>query len=275
MARWSNRLFRPLCLLPLLALAACGDEGAETTPPAEATKADGAVADADTKPGKSSTPPEAVPGRPGERPVKEAQSGPVATPLPQDAPAALTDPSLASEQAPASFKCHFETSKGAFVVEVTRAWAPVGADRFYNLCKVGWFDNAKFFRNIGGFMVQFGISAYPAATTAWKEATIHDDAVVESNTPLMVTFAKTGAPNSRTTQIFINHGNNKNLDGMGFAPFGKVVEGADVVGQLYDGYGEGAPRGKGPRQDLVMKVGDLYLEDRFPKLDKIVSTKVK
>lgn len=271
MARWPIRLFRPLCLLPLLALAACSDEVAEVTPP----QADVKPTDADTKPGKSSTPPKEVPGRPGERPVKEAQSGPVATPLPQGAPAALTDPSLASEQAPASFKCHFETSKGEFVVEVTREWAPLGADRFYNLCKIGWFDNAKFFRNIGGFMVQFGMSAYPDAMAAWKEATINDDPVVKSNTPLMVTFAKTGAPNSRSTQIFINHGNNKNLDSMGFAPFGQVVEGADVVGQLYSGYGEGAPRGSGPRQDLLMKFGDVYLEDGFPKLDKIVSTKVK
>ena len=120
-------------------------------------------------------------------------------------------------------------------------------------------------------MVQFGMSAYPAAQEAWKEATILDEPVTQSNTPLMVTFAKTGAPNSRSTQIFINHGNNKNLDSMGFAPFGKVVEGADVVGQLYTGYGEGGPRGQGPRQDLILKFGDLYLEDRFPKLDKIKS----
>ncbi len=199
----------------------------------------------------------------------------MATPLPADAHPALTNPALANETAPDSFKCRFETSKGEFVVAVTRAWAPEGADRFYNLCKIGWFHHAKFFRNIGGFMAQVGMSAFPDASLAWKEATIKDDPVTQSNTPLMVTFAKTGRPDSRSTQVFINHGNNKNLDSMGFAPFGKIVEGADVVGQLYDGYGEGAPRGRGPDQGLITKFGDLYLEDRFPKLDKITRTSVE
>jgi len=273
MANWSVRPSLLACLLPLAVIAACSGEVSEAPPPPK--EGDKAPAEGDARPGKSTKPPKAVPGRPSERPVKEAQSGPVATPLPEGAPAVFTDPSLATEQAPGAFKCRFETSKGAFVVEVTREWAPQGADRFYNLCKIGWFDNAKFFRNIGGFMVQFGMSAYPEAMAAWKDATIKDDPVVQSNTPLMVTFAKTGRPDSRSTQIFINHGNNKNLDSMGFAPFGKVVEGAEVVGQLYDGYGEGAPRGRGPGQDLIMKYGDVYLEDRFPKLDKIVRTTVE
>ena len=142
-------------------------------------------------------------------------------------------------------------------------------------CKIGYFHNAKFFRNIKGFMVQFGMSPYPAATAAWKDATIKDDPVVESNKPLYVTFAKTGKPDSRGTQIFINHGDNANLDAMGFSPIGKVISGSEVVAQLYDGYGEGAPRGRGPSQGIITEYGDVYLEKAFPKLDKILSTTVK
>ena len=162
-----------------------------------------------------------------------------------------------------------QTTKGDFVIEVHRDWAPVGADRFYNLVRIGWFEEVRFFRNVQGFMVQFGMSPYPAATKAWEEATIQDDPVVESNKPLYVTFAKTGQPNSRSTQLFINHGDNANLDGMGFAPIGKVVEGAEVVGQLYSGYGEGPPRGRGPDQGIITKYGNVYLADRYPKLDSI------
>jgi len=272
MNSWSARHLVIAFFLPVSVITACSGDVAEEA----AEVASEVASDAAKKtPGKSATPPKAVPGRPSQQPVKEAQDGPVATPLPADAHAALTNPALANETAPDSFKCRFETSKGEFVVAVTRAWAPEGADRFYNLCKVGWFHHAKFFRNIGGFMAQVGMSAFPAASLAWKDATIKDDPVIQSNTPLMVTFAKTGRPDSRSTQIFINHGNNKNLDSMGFAPFGKIVEGADVVGQLYDGYGEGAPGGRGPDQGLITKYGDLYLEDRFPKLDKITRTSVE
>ena len=205
----------------------------------------------------------------------KADGPPPPTPLPEGANPALTNPDLAKETAPASYKCNFETSKGTFVVQVTREWAPNGADRFYNLCKIGYFDNAKFFRNIQGFMVQFGMSAYPAATKVWQEATIKDDPVVKSNKPLYVTFAKTGAPDSRSTQIFINHGDNASLDGMGFSPVGQVVEGQDVVKKLYDGYGEGAPRGRGPRQDLMQEVGNSYLKEAFPELDYIVSASIE
>lgn len=204
-----------------------------------------------------------------------AKAEPEPTPLPADAHPALTDPSKATEQAPATFTCQLDTTQGTIDIEVTRAWAPIGADRFYNLCKVGYFEGARFFRNIEGFMVQFGMSAYPASTSVWKDATIKDDPVTQTNAPLMVTFAKTGKPDSRSTQIFINHGNNKNLDSMGFAPFGKVVSGADVVGKLYAGYGEGAPRGRGPRQDILGAYGEVYLADQFPKLDKIEKTTVK
>ncbi len=200
---------------------------------------------------------------------------PVPTPLPENAPAVFTNPALATETAPESYTCRFDTSQGQFAIRVTRAWSPQGADRFYNLCKIGYYDGARFFRNIAGFMVQFGISAYPAATKVWQEATIPDDPVVKSNTPLMVTFAKTGRPNSRSTQVFINHGNNQNLDSMGFSPFGEVVEGADVVKRLYSGYGEGAPQGRGPNQMTLVQFGEVYLADMFPKLDTIKHTTVE
>lgn len=212
---------------------------------------------------------------PQKAPADAKAAGPQPFPLPADAHPAWTDPTKATEEAPATFTCQFDTTQGTFDVAVTREWAPVGADRFYNLCKIGFWDGARFFRNIDGFMVQFGMSAYPEATQAWKTATIKDDPVTQTNAPLMVTFAKTGAPDSRSTQVFINHGNNKNLDSMGFAPFGKIRAGADVVGKLHSGYGEGAPRGKGPRQDLLGAYGETYLADKFDKLDKINKTTVK
>ncbi len=194
---------------------------------------------------------------------------PEPTALPEGAHPAFLNPALANATAPDTYKVKFETSQGDFVVEVHRDWAPNGADRFYNLAQIGWFEQVRFFRNIKGFMCQFGMSPYPAATEAWKDATIQDDPPKQSNKPLYVTFAKTNAPNSRGTQIFINHGDNSNLDAMGFAPFGQVVEGADVVAKLYSGYGEGAPSGRGPNQGIVGKFGNVYLETEFPKLDFI------
>ena len=132
-------------------------------------------------------------------------------------------------QAPASYRARFETSEGDFVVQVQRAWAPVGADRFYNLVSNGYYDGARFFRVIGGFMAQFGMNADPLVTAQWRVATLQDDPVVESNSRGRMTFAMTSQPNTRTTQVFINFGDNVNLDGMGFAPFGEIVEGMDVV----------------------------------------------
>ncbi|MCA9705531.1 MAG: peptidylprolyl isomerase [Myxococcales bacterium] len=197
----------------------------------------------------------------GKQPPKADQTAP-AGPQP-----GLLDPTQANEQAPDLYKVELDTTKGKVVIEVHRDWAPKGADRFYNLVKVGFFDQVAFFRAIDGFMVQFGMSGNPAAQQAWNEHPLEDDPVKESNTPGMVTFAKKGIPNSRTTQVFINYGNNANLDPMGFAPFGKVVEGMDVVQSFYTGYGEGAPRGKGPNQMLMEKQGNPYLEKQFPKLD--------
>ena len=154
----------------------------------------------------------------------------------------LANPAALNEQAPATYKVQFDTSKGPFVVEVHRDWAPNGADRFYNLVKNGFYDNVRFFRVVSGFMVQFGINGDPKLSAVWREARIKDDPVKQSNTRGTITFATAG-PDTRTTQVFINFADNAALDRQGFAPFGKVVSGMNVVDQLYSGYGEGAPRG--------------------------------
>jgi peptidyl-prolyl cis-trans isomerase A (cyclophilin A) len=183
--------------------------------------------------------------------------------------AALLDPSLAKEQAPDQFKAKFSTTKGDFVIEVTRDWAPNGVDRFYNLVKIGYFDDAAFFRNIEGFMVQFGVNGNPAVNRKWRRSNIKDDPVKESNKPGYITFAQSSAPDSRTTQVFINFADNSRLDSLRFAPFGRVVKGMDVVKSLYNGYGEGAPQGDGPEQGRVQDEGNAYLKKSFPKLDYI------
>jgi peptidyl-prolyl cis-trans isomerase A (cyclophilin A) len=183
--------------------------------------------------------------------------------------AALTNPSLATAVAPAVFKVKFETTKGTFVVQVVKEWAPNGANRFFNLIKMGYYNDVAFFRVVSGFMAQFGINGDPAASKVWQEAKIDDDPVTQSNKRGFLTFATAG-PHTRTTQLFINY-NDKNarLDRMGFAPFGKVIEGMDVVDALHNGYGEGAPRGRGPAQDRIQNEGNKYLKKDFPKLDYI------
>ncbi|HJT35158.1 MAG TPA: peptidylprolyl isomerase [Pirellulales bacterium] len=182
---------------------------------------------------------------------------------------ALLDPSLAKEKAPDQFQARFSTTKGDFVIEVTREWAPHAADRFYNLVKIGYFDDSAFFRNIESFMVQFGINGDPAVNEKWNQSNIKDDRVKQSNTRGYVTFAQKPTPNSRTTQLFINFGDNSQLDDQRFAPFGRVVEGMDVVESLYQGYGEGPPRGRGPDQGRIQQEGNDYLKKDFPKLDYI------
>ena len=187
---------------------------------------------------------------------------------PMDARMGAMDPSVTTEQAPELFRALFETSQGDFTVEVTRTWAPLGADRFYNLVKSGVFDGARFFRVLPGFVVQFGIPGDPAVSGLWRGARIPDDPVVESNRRGRITFATSG-PNSRTSQVFINLGDNASLDSMGFAPFGQVAEGLEIVGRLHSGYGEGSPRGRGPEQSRIQAEGNAYLERQFPKLDHI------
>ena len=180
----------------------------------------------------------------------------------------LANPAALNEQAPATYRAKFDTSKGTFVVEVHRDWAPNGADRFYNLVKNGFFDNARFSRVISGFMVQFGIAGDPKISAPWRAANIKDDPVQQSNKRGTITFATAG-PNTRTTQVFINFADNAPLDRQGFSPFGQVMSGMNVVDQLYSAYGEGAPRGQGPDQGRVQREGNAYLERDFPKLDFI------
>src|SRR5271170_5688266 len=167
---------------------------------------------------------------------------------------ALLRPPLLVAKAPATYKVKFTTTKGDFVISVTRAWAPLGADRFYNLVRHHFYDNTHFFRALKGFVVQWGISAYPPVTAAWEHAPIKDDPVVQSNLRGYVTYAKTGEPDTRTTEVFINLHDNQRLDTMGgFAPFGQVTEGMEVVEGLYADYGEGPPDGQGPEQDKIEK----------------------
>jgi cyclophilin family peptidyl-prolyl cis-trans isomerase len=182
---------------------------------------------------------------------------------------ALKNPAALKEKAPETFKVNFDTSAGPFVVEVRRAWAPNGADRFYNLVKNGFFDGARFFRVISGFMVQFGINGDPAVSKVWQTARIPIDPVKESNKRGYITYAMAGSPDSRTTQVFINFRDNGALDAQGFAPFGQVVSGMEVVDKLYSQYGEGAPSGKGPNQGRVQAEGNAYLTKEFPNLDYI------
>lgn len=180
----------------------------------------------------------------------------------------LQNPESLTEQAPDTFKAQFDTSKGIFIIEVTRDWAPNGADRFYNLVKNGFFDDIRFFRVIKGFMAQFGIHGTPSVQAAWRGAQIQDDPVKESNRQGYVTFATAG-PNTRTTQLFINFGNNTALDKQGFAPIGRVVEGMNVVNRINSEYGEGAPRGNGPNQGTLQMQGNAYLNKEFPRLDYV------
>jgi peptidyl-prolyl cis-trans isomerase A (cyclophilin A) len=191
----------------------------------------------------------------------------------QHAPSEL-DPALATARAPEVFQARFTTTKGEFVVEVHRAWAPNGADRFFNLVKLGVYDDTRFFRAIDGFMVQFGIPGDPRVAAKWQDARIPDDPVVQSNLRGFVTFAQTGAPNSRTTQIFIAYENHSSLDASGFAPFGRVVRGMETVDTLYKGYGEGPPSGQGPSQGRIQSEGNAYLDREFPKLDRVLSAAI-
>jgi peptidyl-prolyl cis-trans isomerase A (cyclophilin A) len=187
-----------------------------------------------------------------------------------DRPSSLLQPEspAMNETAPDTFQVKFETTAGDFVVEARCDWAPRGVDRFYNLVREGFFGDVRFFRVIEGFMAQFGISGDPKVASGWQGSRIPDDPVGASNTRGRVSFATAG-PGTRTTQLFINYGDNSRLDGMGFSPIGEVVEGMDVVDSLHAGYGEGAPRGRGPDQGRIHREGNTYLESEFPDLDWI------
>ena len=206
---------------------------------------------------------QAAPSKPASPPATHANSGAIH----MTSDPALLHPATLTAQAPATFNVKFATTRGDFVVQVNRAWAPLGADRFYNLVKHGFFTDAAFFRVVPGFIVQFGLSADPAVNKAWAHANIKDDRVAESNKPGTITFATAG-PGTRTTQLFINFGNNAPLDAQGFAPFGTVTSGMDVVRQIYSGYGES------PDQGSITSQGKAYLDKKFPKIDSIKSATI-
>jgi len=178
-------------------------------------------------------------------------------------------------KAPAVFRVKFETSKGDFVVESRREWAPQGAGRLYNLARAGFFDDSRFFRVRAGFIAQFGIPGDPAVAAVWKSQTIPDDPVRQSNTRGFVSYAMTG-PDARTTQLFINLGDNSRLDKEGFAPVGRVVEGMEVIDRLYAGYGEAAGGGmRGGKQGAIFEGGNAYLDREFPLLDRLLRATVE
>lgn len=185
--------------------------------------------------------------------------------------ASLLHPATLHATAPAEYLVKFHTTKGDFTVKVTRAWAPNGADRFYNLVEHRFYDDAALFRVVPKFVVQFGIPADARYGKIWADANIKDDPVKQSNLPGYVTYAQSSAPNSRSTQVFINYGDNSRLDSMNFAPFGKVTEGMDVVEAFYSGYGEQTTQ----LQDRIYNEGNAFLDKNFPKLDKIITARVE
>ena len=231
---------------------------------------------AETKPAeqpKAAAPAEAKPEAKPETPPASESAPATASAAKAPAPAtprggfdrALLRPGALAEKAPESYQVKFETTRGDFTVTVTRAWAPLGADRFYNLVKHHFFDNASFFRVVPGFVVQFGISAYPPVAAAWANANIKDEPVIGSNKRGYLTYAKTSMPNTRSTQVFINLKDNPGLDRQGFSPFGVVDgNGMNVVEMFYDQYGD-----NGPDQEQLTKLGKPYLDKNFPKVDSI------
>ena len=177
----------------------------------------------------------------------------------------LKNPAQLTETAPGVFRARFTTNIGAFVIEVHRDWAPLAADRFYNLVKNGFYDGSRFFRVLDGFMAQFGLNGDPEIQSAWRTANLADEPVKQSNLRGYVTFTRESGPNSRFTMVFINYKDNSYLDADGFAPFGQVVTGMDVVEKLYSGYG----RTNVPDQRRIVGEGNAYLQQEYPKLDFI------
>jgi peptidyl-prolyl cis-trans isomerase A (cyclophilin A) len=190
-----------------------------------------------------------------------------ATPPP---PPALLHPAKLTATAPRDYDVVFTTTKGSFTITVHRQWAPRGADRFYNLVRARFYDGDEFFRVVKGFVVQFGISGYPAVSRAWQNATIKDDPVKASNARGTITFADAG-PDTRTTQVFVNLGDNASLDGQGFSPFGRVTSGMSVVAKLFAGYGEAVTN----LQGQIATQGNSFLRRHFPKLDRVIRARVR
>jgi peptidyl-prolyl cis-trans isomerase A (cyclophilin A) len=178
-----------------------------------------------------------------------------------------------NQPAPATYQAEFQTTGGTFVIEVHRDWAPIGAERFYNLVRNGYYDGGRFFRVVPDFVAQFGIHSDPAITAIWKNAVIPDDPVGHTNARYTVTFGRSG-PNSRAVQVFVNLADNRSLDDMGFAPFGEVVRGMNVIDRLYDDYGDSPPAGNGVDQARVLAEGEAYLRRSFPRLTRIVGARI-
>ena len=183
----------------------------------------------------------------------------------------LKDPTQLTEQAPDQYRARFDTSKGVFVVAVTREWAPLAADRFYNLVKNGFYDDSRFFRVLSGFMAQWGLHADASVQSAWRTANLKDEPVKKSNTRGFVSFTRESSPNSSYTMIFINYKDNSYLDADGFAPFGEVVSGMDVADQLYSGYG----RQNVPDQRRIVRDGNAYLQAEYPMLDFVKTATIE
>lgn len=177
--------------------------------------------------------------------------------------------------APGVYRVKVETSAGNFVIEVHRDWAPHGADRFYELIRAKYYDDSRFFRVVAGKWAQFGIAGDPKISKHWRNQTIPDDPVRESNKPGYIAFAFT-KPNTRATEVYINLGDNSQQDSQGFAPFGKVIEGMDVVEKLYSGYGENSGGGmRAGHQDKMFEEGKAWLDHEFPKLDKLIRARIE
>jgi peptidyl-prolyl cis-trans isomerase A (cyclophilin A) len=200
-------------------------------------------------------------------------AAPRAAPAPSRA--ALVDPtgSAMNQPAPDSFKVHFETTQGDFVVEVVRAWASLAVHRFYNLVRQGYYDDTYFFRVVPSWVVQWGIHGDPAVAAVWREARLPDEAVQQSNRRGFLSFASAG-PDTRTTQVFINLADNTQLDARGFVPFARVVGGMDVVDRLHAGYGDAPPQGQGPLQAGIFAEGNAYLQREFSQLDRVIRARI-
>ncbi|MEQ9412975.1 MAG: peptidylprolyl isomerase [Cyclobacteriaceae bacterium] len=189
---------------------------------------------------------------------------------------ALFDPASEewTKEAPDVSRIRFETSKGYFVVELRRAWAPIGVDRFYNLVRLGFYDDSRFYRVRKDFIMQFGIAGKPEVAQVWEKEEINDDPVIESNKRGYISFAMTG-PDTRTTQVYINLSDNAELDEQGFAPLGYVVEGMEVVDSVYSGYDENSGGGmRRGQQQKLFELGNAYLDKEFPKLDKLIDAEI-
>jgi peptidyl-prolyl cis-trans isomerase A (cyclophilin A) len=224
-------------------------------------------------------PAKATPATPAAKPIV-TPAAQAATPKPAATPAGVAKPTGATQgaqaalpvQAPDAFKVRFELSNGVVVAEFYKDWASIGAQRFYDLARANFFDGARFFRVVPNFVVQFGIAGDPRVDAQWAGKNIQDDqsSGLHPNVKGTITFAKSGAPNSRSTQLFINLNDNGPLDQMGFTPIGRIVEGMDVVEKIYSQYGDGPDQGgNGPEQGLAHAQGNAYLTQNFPKLDYI------